>query len=102
ISAIVREVFEETGFRLDENQVHHIGKVYRAPVGFVNLGLARQRKIDLNERDHCTLCKTSEEDRFYKAVASPNSQNLTARGIYILVPNFDLRDVRVSEAENRT
>lgn len=28
IDAIIREVFEETGFRLDEEKVHYIGKVY--------------------------------------------------------------------------
>ena len=56
--------------------------VYREQEGFVNLGSASQRKIDPNERDHCTSCKASEEDRFYADVASPNSQNLPARGIY--------------------
>ena len=28
ISAIVREVYEETGFRLDEEKIHYINKVY--------------------------------------------------------------------------
>lgn len=28
ISAIIREVFEETGFRLDEEKIHYIGKLY--------------------------------------------------------------------------
>ena len=55
--------------------------LYRAQEGFMNLGSARQSKIDTNERDHCTLCKASEEGRFCKATASPNSQNLTERGI---------------------
>ncbi len=55
--------------------------LYRAQEGFVNLDSARQSKIDLNERDHCTPCKASEEDRFCEAAASPNSQNLPARGI---------------------
>ena len=55
--------------------------VYRAQEGFVNLDSARQSKIDPNERDHCTPCKASEEDRFGEAAASPNSQNLTERGI---------------------
>src|SRR5690606_37890730 len=59
-----------------------IGLLYRAQEGFVNLDSARQSKIDLNERDHCTPCKASEEDRFCEAAASPNSQNLTERGIY--------------------
>ena len=62
--------------------------VYREQEGFVNLGSASQRKIDPNERDHCTSCKASEEDRFYAGVANPNSQNLPARGIK--VPEADL------------
>ena len=56
--------------------------IYREQEGFVNLGSASQSKIDPNERDHCTSCKASEEGRFYAGVASPNSQNLPARGIY--------------------
>jgi DNA mismatch repair protein MutS len=55
--------------------------LYRAQEGFVSLDSARQSKIDPNERDHCTPCKASEEDRFGKVAASPNSQNLTERGI---------------------
>ena len=55
--------------------------LYREQEGFVNLGSASQRKIDPNERGHCTSCKASEEGRFYAGVASPNSQNLPARGI---------------------
>jgi len=47
----------------------------------VNLGLASQSKIGPIERDHCTLCKASEEGQFYKGAASQNSQNLTERSI---------------------
>jgi hypothetical protein len=47
----------------------------------VNLESVRQNKIDPNERDHCTPCKASEEDRFCEVAASPNSPNLTERGI---------------------
>ena len=56
-------------------------EVYRAQEGFVNLDLARQRQIDPNERDNCTLCKASEEDPFGEVTAGPNSHNLTERGI---------------------
>ena len=63
-------------------------ELYREQEGFVNLGSASQRKIDPNERDHCTSCKASEDDRFYAGVANPNSQNLPARGIK--VPEADL------------
>ena len=55
--------------------------LYLEQEGFVNLGSASQRKIDPNEGEHCASCKASEEDRFYAGVASPNSQNLPARGI---------------------
>ncbi len=55
--------------------------LYRAQEGFVNLESAWHCKIDLNEGDHCTPCKATEEDRFCNAAASPNSQNLTERGI---------------------
>ena len=41
-----------------------------------------QSKIDLSEREHCTPCKASEEDRFGDAAARANSQNLTERGIH--------------------
>ena len=50
----------------------------------MNLGSARQSKIDPTERDHCTLCKASEEGQVCKAAASANSQNLTERGILSL------------------
>ena len=66
-----------------QNPAYRLSNIflYREQEGFVNLGSASQRKIDPNERDHCTSCKASEEDRFYAGVASPNSQNLPARGI---------------------
>jgi len=57
--------------------------IYRAQEGFVDLESVRQNKIDPNERDHCTPCKAREEDRFCEVAASPNSPNLTERGITI-------------------
>ncbi len=47
----------------------------------MNLGLARQSQIDTNEEHHSQTGKGDEEGRFGKVAASPNSQNLTERGI---------------------
>ncbi len=62
-----------------------LGRIlYRAPSGFVNLDSARQSQIEAerSERARPLLnSKASEEDRFGKVAASPNSQNLTECGI---------------------
>ncbi len=55
-------------------------ELYRAQDGFVNLGCARQSRIDPNEEDHSRVGKADEEDRFCKVAASPNSHNLTEHG----------------------
>ncbi len=59
------------------------GPLYHAQEGFVNLDSARQSKIEAkrpNEEDHSRIGKADEKDRFGKAAASPNSQNVTECG----------------------
>lgn len=73
--------------RADAQPVASAPKICRAQDGLVNLDAARQCKIeggnarDPNESDHSQIGKANEEDQFCKAVASPNSQNQTERGI---------------------
>ena len=57
--------------------------LYRAPSGFVNLDSARQSTIEACGPNDEAIVKTmaEEEDRLGKAAASPNSLNLTERGI---------------------
>ena len=81
---------------------------YRAQDGFVNLDFARQSRIDPQEaaetregpvdlrseeqvsageparRDHSSMGKGDEKGRFCKVAASPNSHNLTERGITLI------------------
>ncbi len=67
----------------------------------MNLGSARQSKIDPTERDHYTPCKASEEGQFCKAAASPNSQNLTEHGIDcidVYYPHRHNPDVPIEES----
>jgi len=67
--------------------LHMVDKLYRTTLGFVNLGCARQSKIEAsrarvsNEEHHFQTGKGDKEDRFCKLAASPNPQNLTACGI---------------------
>ncbi len=58
--------------------------LYRAQEGFVNLDSARQSTIEACGPNDEAIVKTmtEEEDRLGKAAASPNSQNLTERGIH--------------------
>jgi hypothetical protein len=58
--------------------------IYPAQEGFVNLDSARQSQIEALRPErgaHSPGGKGDEEDRFGKVAASPNSQNLTERGI---------------------
>ncbi len=57
--------------------------LYRAQEGFVNLDSARQSTIEACGPNDEAIVKTmaEEEDRLGKAAASPNSLNLTERGI---------------------
>ncbi len=57
--------------------------IYRAQEGFVNLDSARQSTIEARGPNDEAIVKTmaEEEDRLGKARASPNSLNLTERGI---------------------
>ncbi len=73
-----------------EDEIHHVSfgmnwlkKLYRAQEGFVNLDSARQSTIEACSPNDEAIVKTmtEEEDRLGKAAASPNSQNLTERGI---------------------
>ena len=57
---------------------------YRAQEGLVNLDSARQSQIEAlrsDRRSPSPSGKGEEEDRFGKVTASPNSSNLTERGI---------------------
>ena len=58
--------------------------LYRAQEGFVNFGLCEtkpNRSEAFRMRSHSPSGKGDEENRFGKVAASPNSQNLTERGI---------------------
>jgi len=58
--------------------------LYRAQEGFVNLDSARRSKIEAKRSDRRSPAPNGQgekEDRFGKGAASPNSQNLTERGI---------------------
>ncbi len=63
--------------------LHTDDMIYRAQEGFVNLDSARQSTIEACGPNDEAIVKTmtEEEDRLGKAAASPNSQNLTERGI---------------------
>ena len=59
-------------------------KLYCDRLVFVNLDSARQSKIEAQAAERGRPFpngKSDEEDRFGKVAASPNSQNLTERGI---------------------
>ena len=58
-------------------------QIFRASEGLVNLGAARESKIDPNEEHHSRIGKGDEKDRFCELVASANSPNLTEGGITI-------------------
>ncbi len=60
-------------------------KLYRAQEGFVNFGLCEtksNRSEAFRMRSPSLNGKGDEENRFGEVAASPNSQNLTERGIY--------------------
>ena len=68
-------------------------QIYRAPLGFVKLDSARQSKIDSvasDRRSPAPSGQGEEEDRFGEVAASPNSQNLMARGIGSLRAKWQL------------
>jgi len=58
-------------------------EIYRAPLGLVNFGSARQSQIKAKrfERRGHSRTMANEENQFGKAAASRNSSNLTERGI---------------------
>ncbi len=66
-----------------EEGFNPVFKIYRAQEGFVNLDSARQSTIEARGPNDEAIVKTmaEEEDRLGKATASPNSLNLTERGI---------------------
>lgn len=70
ISAIIREVFEETGFRLDVERIHYIGKVYiRVPnfdfeyhmVRYLD-PIANPGDVKINFREHKGYTWVTPED----------------------------------------
>jgi len=69
-------------------------KTCRAKEGFANLDSARRSKVETkcSDRRSSDPNEREEENRFGKATANPNSQNLTERGI-----KNDLRDQRIHE-----
>ncbi len=69
---------------IQEKEEFRAAVVYRAPSGFVNLDSARQSQIEapaFRTTSPAPSGQGEKKDRFGKVVASPNSQNLTERGI---------------------
>ena len=59
-------------------------KIYREQEGFVNLDSASQSIIDSHFEQHAQEEKGEKQNRLGKGAASPNSQNLTERGIEVV------------------
>ena len=88
-------------------------KLYGARLGFVSLDSARQSRIEAgkargpNEEHHSQIGK-GDEDQFCKVAASPNSHNLSGRGIILrnITPDIciekRLRRTRKSTEPNYT
>jgi hypothetical protein len=73
--------FLKMGLPWDLVSLRDWAQLYRASEGLMNLGSARESKIDPNEEHHSRIGKGDEKDRFCELVASPNPPNPTERGI---------------------
>jgi exodeoxyribonuclease VII small subunit len=55
--------------------------LYHAQEGFANLDSMRQSRTDPQEEPHSQMGKGDQKGQSCKVAASPNSQNLTERGV---------------------
>jgi len=88
----VVDVFYDDAHTFPTILAKKIKKIYRAQEGFVNLDSARRSKIEAKRSDRRNPApsgQSEEEDRFGKDTASPNSQNLTERGIKAVIFDCD-------------
>ena len=97
-------------YKLESYQIHlycqESDTPHRAQEGLVNLDSARQSQIEASRSDRRSPAPSGqgeEKDRFGKVAASPNSPNLTERGIntccYVSLDDIDIELNRPAIAE---